>query len=219
MSNPSCAVPIDFDNDSDIDLALTDEIGDVVILEENVGFNAAEPTPACASTPEPCRTPSLPGKALIQLKDDATDSKDKLTWKWIKGATTPKGDFGNPVTTDRYDICIYDNGALIAGMTAPAGRLCSNKPCWKEKSTGFDYKDNDLTPSGIQKMTLREGLAPGKAKILVKGAGANLPMPSLGLTGPVDVQMRKSSGGVCFGARYSTPFAKNDGVTFKDKAD
>jgi hypothetical protein len=31
-SNPSCAVPLDFDNDGDIDLALSDEISDVVVL-------------------------------------------------------------------------------------------------------------------------------------------------------------------------------------------
>jgi len=227
LNNPSCAVPVDFDNDGDIDLALTDEIADTVALWKNIGVNNPTPTPtptvtatpACAQTPDACRTPALAGKALIQLKDNATDSKDKLSWKWIKGAVTPKSDFGNPLTTDVYDLCIYDNGALIAGMMVPAGGVCATKPCWKDKSTGYDYKDKDLTPSGIQKMTMREGLVAGKAKILVKGAGVNLPMPAGAITGPVDVQLRKSSGGACFGARYTAPFLKNDGATFKDKAD
>jgi hypothetical protein len=35
-ANPSCAVPFDFDNDGDIDLALTDEIADVIILVRNI---------------------------------------------------------------------------------------------------------------------------------------------------------------------------------------
>ncbi len=219
-SNPSCAVPLDFDNDGDIDLALTDEIADIVLLEENVGYNAAQPTPACAPTPEPCRTPAVGEKALLKLQDRSPDDKDRLLWKWIKGATTPKSDFGDPLTADAYDLCIYDAGALVAGATAPVGGQCRTKPCWTDKRTGFDYKDNDFTPNGIQKMTLREGLAPGKAKIIVKGRGANLPMPALGsLTGPVDVQLRRSTGGLCFGATYSAPFQKNDGVTFKDKAD
>jgi len=34
-SNPSCAVPLDFDRDGDLDLALTDEIADVVVLMRN----------------------------------------------------------------------------------------------------------------------------------------------------------------------------------------
>jgi len=45
-------------------------------------------------------------------------------------------------------------------------------------------------------------------------------MPDLGsLTGPVTVQLHPSGGGPCFGATYSPPFLKNDGVTFKDRAD
>ena len=45
-------------------------------------------------------------------------------------------------------------------------------------------------------------------------------MPSLlSLTGPLDVQLRKSSGDLCWGATYSAPFLKNDGISFKDKAD
>jgi FG-GAP-like repeat/Bacterial Ig-like domain len=220
LNNPSCAVLLDFDNDGDIDMALTDEIADVVVLEENVGVNAATPTPACAPTPEPCRTPAVGGKAFFQLQDKSPDDKDRLTWKWLKGATTPKADFGNPVTTDGYDLCVYDAGALVASAIAPAGGTCAGKPCWKDKTKGFDYKDKDLTPGGLQKMVMREGLLDGKAKIILKGKGANLPMPDLGtLTGPLDVQLRRRTGGMCFGATYSAPFLKNDGVTLKDKAD
>lgn len=35
-SNPSCAIPFDCDNDGDLDLALTDEIADVVLLLRNL---------------------------------------------------------------------------------------------------------------------------------------------------------------------------------------
>ena len=39
------------------------------------------------------------------------------------------------------------------------------------------------------------------------------------LVSPLTVQLKRSGGGVCFGATYSFPPAiKNDGVTFKDKA-
>ncbi len=218
-ANPSCAVMLDFDNDGDIDLALTDEIADVVVLHENVGVGGPAPTPACAPTPEPCRTPTLSGKAQLQLQDRMPDDKDRLSWKWSAGAATSKSEYGDPLTTDGYDLCIYDDGALVASQTAPAGGLCSNKACWVSKTKSFDYKDKQFTPSGLEKMSLKEGVA-GKAQIQVKGRGDNLGLPALGpLTGPIDVQLRRRDGGICFGSTFSTPFTKDDGVTLKDKAD
>jgi hypothetical protein len=220
LSNPSCAVMLDFDNDGDIDLALTDEIADVVILYENEAVSLPTSTPACAETPVPCRTPSVAGKALIQLKDKSPNEKDGLLFKWIKGSETTKAEFNNPVTTEVYDLCIYDDDQLISGGTAPAGGFCAGKACWQEKTTGYNYKDVDLTPHGIQKIVMREGLLPGKSKIVVKGKGANIDMPSLSaVTGPLDVQLQQRNGGLCFGAHYSFPFLKDDGVTLKDKAD
>ena len=38
------------------------------------------------------------------------------------------------------------------------------------------------------------------------------------IVSPVTVQLQSSNGN-CWQAVYSTPFTKNDGVTFKDKAD
>jgi hypothetical protein len=218
--NPSCAIPFDADNDGDIDLALTDEIADVVIIQKNIGFTGPTATPACALAPEVCRTPALSEKALLKLQDRTPDDRDSLLWKWMKGAVTPKTDYGNPVMSDGYTLCFYDNGSLVTGMSAPAGGLCDGNPCWKDKTKGFDYKDKDLTPNGLQKITLREGLTAGTAKIIVKGKGLNLPMPSLApLTGPLTVQLRKNTGGVCWGATYSAPFLKDDGVVLKDRAD
>jgi hypothetical protein len=40
----SCSIPMDFDNDGDLDLALIDELADVVILMRNSGFTATVPT-------------------------------------------------------------------------------------------------------------------------------------------------------------------------------
>jgi hypothetical protein len=71
----------------------------------------------------------------------------------------------------------------------------------------------------LQKLALRAGGA-GDARILFKGKGANLPMPDLStIVGPLDVQLINSSGSVCWGATYSTPFQLNDGVSFRDKSD
>jgi VCBS repeat protein/Big-like domain-containing protein len=218
-SNPSCSILLDIDNDGDIDMALTDEIADVVVLEENVGFSVAQPTPACAPTPEPCRTPVASGKSQIQLQNRSPDDKDRLTWKWSAGAATAKADYGDPITGEGYDLCIYDADSLVASQTMPQGGLCSNKACWVSKTKSFDYKDKELSPSGIERVLLKEGAA-GKASIQVKGRGGSLGLPALGpLTGPLDVQLRRRDGGICFGTHFSAPFTKDDGVTLKDKAD
>ena len=73
------------------------------------------------------------------------------------------------------------------------------------------------TPDGITQLNLKMG-ATGKAKIQVKGAKDNLPMPTLPLTLPVRVQL-KNSNGVCWEANYSAPAVKNLSNIYKDKAD
>jgi len=64
-------------------------------------------------------------------------------------------------------------------------------------------------------------LPAGKAQIQVKGKGALVETPTLGaaLTGPVVVQLSRTGSSVCWQATYSTPFSKNDGALFNDKAD
>jgi hypothetical protein len=57
----------------------------------------------------------------------------------------------------------------------------------------------------------------GKAKIIVKGKGANVEMPTLPLAPPVTVQLQATTG-ECWEAVYSTP-SKNDASQFKAKAD
>jgi hypothetical protein len=153
------------------------------------------------------------------MKDNTIDAKDQIKWKWLKGAATTTADFGNPTTTNDYFLCIYDNGSRISAMELPAGGTCAGKPCWKSKSTGFTYKDKDLTPDGVLSATLKSG-ADQKAVIKVTAKGVNVPEPLLSsITGPVVVQFQRGDGGICFGAQYSAPFKKSDGATFIDKAD
>jgi len=172
----------------------------------------------CPPTPDSgCRLPVQPGAAQVQLADKSPNSKDRLQWKWNKGALTTVGDFGSPTSTTDYVLCVYDAGNLVALTRIPAGGTCAGRPCWQAKSTGFSYKDKDLTPDGIAQLTLKAG-ATGKAKIQVKGSRDNLPMPTLPLDLPVVVQLRNSDG-VCWGSTFSAPAVKNEAANYKDKAD
>jgi hypothetical protein len=159
-------------------------------------------------------------KARLALRNSSDDRKDKLQWKWTMGSVTPKMDYGNPLGSDDYVLCLYDGSGLLVTAVAPASGLCAGKPCWKEQAGGFIYKDKELTPNGLAQLRVREGLD-GKAKIGVKGRGALLALPDLiTLTSPLTVQVHHTGGALCWGATYSfPPTLKNDGVQFIDKAD
>ena len=87
-------------------------------------------------------------------------------------------------------------------------------------SRTFQFRNRSLQPSGVQSLKLIAGIA-GKATVVFKGKGASLALPDLGspLTGPIDVQLRKSGAALCWGARFSSPFQKDAGGLLKDKSD
>jgi glucose/arabinose dehydrogenase len=178
------------------------------------------PPPACAATPEVCRTPVVGGKALIVLKDNADDGKDFLLWKWLKGAATDAAEFGNPVTTHTYELCLYAGTAFVTSATAPVDNSCNGAACWKQTGSGFKYRDTQRTPDGVQTILLKAGVDE-KAKIVVRGKGIDLAMPDLtALISPLTVQLKQNGSSVCWGATYTFPPAlRNEAVIFKDKAD
>src|SRR5262249_53203594 len=138
-------------------------------------------------------------------------------WKWGKGTATTTMDFGEPLTSDGYSLCLYDAGALVT--IVPVAGSCVTKPCWSEKSTGFKFQNKSLQPSGVQSVKLVAGVA-GRASFVFRGKGASLALPDpSSLIGPIDVQLRKSGGPPCWGARFSTPFQKDEAGVLKDKSD
>jgi len=156
---------------------------------------------------------------------------NKFGWSWRRGAVTTKADFGDPLTTDSYELCVYDaTPSLVMHATAPAGVSCPTgssgnqgvtRPCWRETAHGFSYVDKAREPVWLQKVVLERGLVPGTARIVVKGKGTALAAPSLPLVQPLTVQL-KNSRGVCWQATYDAPATKNSAGPpgrFKDTAD
>jgi hypothetical protein len=201
--------------------------GSLTYADDVVPTPTATPVPTATATPGPC--PASPascrgsvasGKSSVALTDKSPDDKDQLQWKWAAGAATAKSDFGDPLTTDDYVLCLYDGSGARASIVVPHGGTCDGKPCWKDQKKGFQYKAKTPVPGGITQLQLAAG-ADGKARIAVKGKGAALPdVPVSSLTSPVTLQIRPSNGSVCFGSTFSFPPAvKNDGVQFKDKGD
>lgn len=149
--------------------------------------------PLCAPTPASgCRL-AAPGGASVQLKANADTTKDQFKWKWTKGAATVVTDFKDPVGgSATYRVCVYDSSAStqpLMEMDVPPGGTCGTKPCWAATgTTGFVYKNKAGTTTGLTAMKLRAGVT-GKALVQATGKGANLPLPTLGLTLPVTVQL------------------------------
>jgi len=206
-----------------------DAIGNCV-LSDTVACAACQtcdPELGCMVAPRSmCRKPVEPFKALLLLKDKSDDSKDKLIWKWIKGEETDFLDFGDPVTTDDYTLCIYEGpGAfLLFSVGAPAGGNCAGKACWKALgknpagSKGYKYKDKEQTPEGVDLIVLKPGDSE-KAKVIVKGNGENLGLPSpLDVELPVTVQLQGGNG-ECWEAKYfEAGVKKSEADQFKAKA-
>ncbi len=170
-----------------------------------------------------CLQPTVPLKSELQFKDKSPNKRDTAGWKWVRGAATQLGDFGDPTTTTSYALCVYQGssatGALLFETDAPAGGICHTKACWKAIfGKGYKYTDRDATPNGDISTMLRAGDV-GKARALVKGKGEHMTLPPLPLPLPVRTQLRASNG-KCWEADYSSAGVRvNDTTQFKGRSD
>jgi len=155
------------------------------------------------------------GRSSIRIVNGPGD-RDRLTWKWRKGGATIAADFGNPLTATTYALCVYagTSATVIIDAAVPPSSMR-----WTDHPTkGFTYEDDAGTSDGIQKIVLQAGVE-GKAKVLVKGKGANLPDPPAGpLALPLTVQLVNNTTSACFEGVYaSTDVVANGAEKFKAK--
>ena len=175
------------------------------------------PSVVCGPQPRPGCQGAAPGRAMLSLLDSPRDEGDRLRWRWFGSANVPKAAFGAPTTGTGYVVCLYDASGLRLQAVAPGGGTCGGVPCWRDLPTGFRY-DTALGPDGLQRIVLAAG-APRRAKIGVRGKGANLSMPPLPLGIPVRMQLLRSGSNTCWEARYSGTRIRNGGGRFKAKSD
>jgi hypothetical protein len=158
----------------------------------------------------------------------AETNTPRLQWHWSEGASAVmQSDFGNPLATTAYTLCLYDEvgGSAVfkTGATIPAAGTCGAKPCWRALSTtGWTYRDPAARNDGIKTVTLKGGSA-GTPRIKMTGAGANLLQPSA-FSGSmffdedtaVIVQLLRSDAGTCWSSTFSVSGTKrNDPAEFK----
>ena len=151
-----------------------------------------------------CRTAA---KNKVLIKNKADNGKDKLIWKWTKGAATTQTEFGDPTTTANYALCFY------AGAT-PALLQSGDRAAGRRQVGGA--RQQGLQVQGPRRHQRRdhqdhpEGRRSGKSKALVKGKGAalpdfdsDLPIPNGNL--PLIVQLRNNQNGICWQGSFAIP--------------
>jgi hypothetical protein len=179
--------------------------------------------------------PNCPATPAVNCSAAATNmvlfagtKTPRLQWRWSEGASAMmQSDFGNPLTTTAYTLCLYDEAGGSAvfktGATIPAAGTCGTKPCWRAQSTtGWTYRDPAARNDGIKTVTLKGGIA-GKPLIKITGAGANLLQPSA-FSGSeffdedpaVIVQLLRSDEETCWSSTFNVSGTKrNDAAEFK----
>jgi hypothetical protein len=165
---------------------------------------------ACAPAPTAPCTASGQSKLSVNEKSAGKEKLKAQIQKLVPALAAT--DFGDPVIgTTNYALCIYDGSNALKGELSivKGGENCGTDPCWEGvKTTGYKYKDKDLTADGVQKIQLSGGDA-GKGKVSVSAKNTssanNMPVGiAAALNGATHatVQLLDSSGH-CYGATLS----------------
>jgi len=103
--------------------------------------------------------------------------------------------------------------------TALAGGICRGRACWKPLGDArLRYKNNDLTPDGIELVDLRSG-SQGEAQVSVMAKGAHLTVPYMAIPLPVGAQLQAANG-ECWDALSDWDgIVRNDVSLFKGRGD
>ncbi len=171
-----------------------------------------------AAPKAPCN--QLFGKAAVLVQDAEGEEKDKVQFKWSKGAAD-LADFGDPTIGTDYTLCVYDVNGIVAALSVPASAMCGADACWTavgKTVNGYKYKDKRKPPvnDGVSKVEVKAGPA-GKAKVNLSASGANVPSLDLsgGLTYPVAAQLVTDDAD-CWEATFSVmDEKKNEEDVFK----
>jgi hypothetical protein len=150
------------------------------------------------------------GRGSLVLEDEPPpNTGDRLSWRWIGGASTAKAAFGAPTTSTDFALCLYDERG--AGPELVLERLIPAGGRWRDVAGGYRYNDPGLLGGGIRRVHLHEG-GDGGAKIIVEARGANLAMAPVPLGQQSTVTLQLVREGACWEARYSTNVRNTNGL-------
>ena len=184
--------------------------------------DSCSPVSGCVNGETPVDACVTGAKGLVDVKNRPDKpTKNQLKWKLSSGGALEQADLGDPVSTGRYALCVYDENAgassLVASLEVDPSAL------WESQDPkGFDYRDKTGAAGGVTRVLLKTGPA-GKSSASVSARGLNLTMPApLGETQyfhqspKLVVQLVNDQNSTCWSSEFGTS-AKNDGSRFKAK--
>jgi uncharacterized delta-60 repeat protein len=156
---------------------------------------------ACVDAPRAqCRGTLGQLKSMLVVTVSTIPERQSLRWRYRYGVATSGDDFGDPTTTDAYDVCLFQHyqpftpNDLVWQASIPAGGVCSGTPCWKDGGRGFIYHDGTGAADGIERLALRAGID-RRTKIDLKAKGAHLAAPDVSYTSkPLLLQLQRANG-------------------------
>jgi hypothetical protein len=176
---------------------------------------------ACAVCPPAARSGCMTAaRSSVIVRMGNSSAMDRLTWRWAKGQSAERGDFGDPQTSADYALCIYGG---TAQTLVPGGELLVPKSADKWRALGdrgWRYRAPAVA-DGVSDLLVVTSTA-DKSKAKLKASGARLPDLALPMaTGefPLTVQLVNGDTAACFESRFaSSDVLKNDATRFKANA-
>jgi hypothetical protein len=186
--------------------------GDLYFLEASQLYRL--PTGAITVCPTGAQSCRVAGRSSLSIKKGKTSSKDQLVWTWTKGQSTTPAEFGDPINSNGYALCLY-----VGGTSAPLGSVAVPPDAvkWRALSgKGYQYTDKGGVSAGVRRLVLK-GSDANKSKVLVQGKGERLPDPTLGsLPLPITARLVGAPADLCFEAVYdANDVTANDAKKFK----
>ncbi len=133
---------------------------------------AVESCYVCDQEPSVCGAPTgcaSAGRSVLVLKDPPNPDGKRFIWKWLKGSTAAAA-FGDPSSDDGFDLCLWEDGALIGRAGVAGGGQCDGRPCWRTlgpmvSPTGYKFKDKDSNGDGVFQVLMKSGSGSGQGAV------------------------------------------------------
>ncbi|HEY2773067.1 MAG TPA: hypothetical protein VGK20_03320 [Candidatus Binatia bacterium] len=198
----------------------TDSLGKSIGTDSDILYvHSSKDCPAVPVAASSCFQSIQPGASSMLIKE--AGAKDSFSWKFLRSADLDKAmDLGNPITTNDYVMCVYDESAgvptLISEIDMEAGGNCFLAPCWTDIGDGYTYKHK----FGIATSASFVAGTGGTGKAYVKGKGGfQAPLLPLNKDTQVLARLHKLGlGSKCFATDFSNA-STNTATQFKANAD
>jgi hypothetical protein len=134
------------------------------------------------------------GASRVRLDQRPRSGGGRVKWEWRQGQATSAGEFGDPVHTAEYALCVYagTGAGTVAELMIPAGSQ------WAPSRGGYTYTDPARAADGVAKVVLK-GSRRDHARAALRARGATVPPLGLanGLQTPVILQLINTDTATC----------------------